>query len=100
MAVGALTVTKSTREAGVESPRLRAPLLASLGLAYGPLRQHPGEVLLVLGACAKVARRVQPVGRVLGRLLRFRSLLQRLLDGLGADRRRSHVCEADAPVAV
>src|SRR5690349_3272870 len=71
-----------------------------LRLLDRPLGEHAGEVLLVLRAGAQVARRVETVRRMLGRLFRLGALLQRVLHGVRADRRRGHVREADAPVAV
>src|SRR5205823_8223718 len=62
-----------------------------LGLFDSPSDKHPGQVLLVLGAGAQVAGRVEAVGRVLSRLVRLGALGQRVLDRLRPDGRRADV---------
>src|ERR1700682_296624 len=80
--------------------RRTEPPLSLTRLLDRPLGQHPSEVLLVLGAGSPLARSRPPIRRVLRRFLWLGALLQRVLDGLGADRRRSYVRQADAPTAV
>src|SRR5438067_2215286 len=75
------------------------PLLA-FRLLDRPLREHAGQVLLVLRGSAQVAGRVEPVGGVLRRVLRLGAVMQSLLDRGRAHRRRSYVGPADAPSAV
>src|SRR2546430_9948549 len=129
MVAGALTLTKSTRQAeypdspdeptcspqqtsdspdypgrwpGPGQPGLGPPRdsLRALGLLDRPLGQHAGEVLFVFRAGAQVAAWVEPVRRVLGRLLRLAALLERFLDRGRPDRRDADVGEADPPSAV
>src|SRR5712691_12395125 len=69
-------------------------------LFYGPPGQHPRQVLLVLRAGAKVARRVEALGCVLCRLLWFGALVKRFLDRFRAHRSRTDIGQSDAPVAV
>src|SRR5579859_2730521 len=71
-----------------------------LGLFDSPSDKHPREVLLVLGAGAQVAGRVQAVGRVLGCLFRLGALGQCVLDRLGPDGRGADVGQPDPPVTV
>src|SRR5712692_5690618 len=84
--------------AGAVIPPNTTGLLA--GLFYGPLRQHPRQVLLVLRAGPQVARRAETIGRVLGRLLRLGALFECVFDGLRAHRDRTDIRQTDAPVAV
>src|SRR5712692_7654467 len=72
----------------------------SARLFYGPLRKHSRQVLLVFRAGPKVARRVESIGRMLGRLLGLGTLVQGVFDGLRAHRDRTDVRQADAPAAV
>src|SRR5690348_18350485 len=82
------------------SPWPAAGECVSAGLLDRPLGEDPGEVLLVLRARPEVAGWVQPVGRVLGGLLRLGALAEGVLHGFGAHRCRPDVGEADPPVAV
>src|SRR2546427_2989391 len=69
-------------------------------LFYRPPGEDPRKVLLVLGARPQVARRVQPVGSMLRRLLGLGALAQSILDGRCAHGRRTHVRQPDPPVAI
>src|SRR5437899_2450320 len=69
--------------------------LLALRLLNRPLGEHAGEVLFVFRAGAQVAAWVEPVRRVLGRLLWLGALLERLFHGGGPDRRDPDVGEAD-----
>src|SRR6266566_5100248 len=69
-------------------------------LFYCPPREDPRQVLLVLRARPQVTRRVEPVGGVLGRLVRLGALLEGILDGRRPHRRRTHVGQPDTPPAV
>src|SRR3982074_1281237 len=99
MLVGARSVTRKGYEGGGPA-RAPGPQPSLLRLLDGPLGEHPGQVLLVLRTRTKVARWVQAVRRVLRRVFRSGAVVKRLFDRLGADRRRSHVGQADAPAPV
>src|SRR6202521_268268 len=125
MAAGELAVTRKGYEQSVgpiliaacaeisRSPpyrRLRAgggperntgpPIRPLLGLFDRSLGQDPRQVLLVFRACSEVTGRVQTVGRVLRSLLRLGTVVQGLLDRMGANRVRAHCVHPDAPAAV
>src|SRR5437763_12341579 len=76
------------------------PSYRLLRLLDSSFRQHPGEVLRVLRAGARVAGRVEAVGCVLRRLLGLGALRERVLHRLGALRRRADIGQADPPVTV
>src|SRR3977135_3940976 len=95
---GAPTVTPKGYE--VARRECRTTWASLTGLLDRPLRQHPGQMLFVLGARAQVTGGVQAVRCVLRRFLGLGAFLQRLLDGVGTNRSRSDVGQADAPAAV
>src|ERR1700682_2919987 len=73
------------------------PLLRLLDRSLG---QHSSQVLLVLGAGAQVAGRVQAVGCVLRRIFWLGAVVQSVLDCLRADWCRTDVRQPDAPATI